>query len=45
MQTSFHFRLLKCSHLRVLIESWIKFESNDLSVVFGSSIQPTFIGM
>ena len=34
MQTSFHFRVLNCSHLRVLIESWIKFESNFLSVVF-----------
>ena len=43
MQTSFHFRVLNCSHIRVLIESWINLESNVLSVVFGTSIQPISI--
>ena len=49
IQNSFHFRatlrVLNCSHLRVLIELWIKFESNVLSVVFGSSIPFIFIAM
>ena len=45
IQNSFHFTVLNCSHLRVLIELWIKFESNVLSVVFGSSIPLIFIAM
>ena len=45
MQTSFHFRSLSCSHLRILLESWIKFERSVPSAVFGLNIQPIFTVM